>query len=98
MSEDKNPAAVKLGRKGGLVGGPARAAKLSPEKRKQIAVKAANKRWGNIVVKDYSSVSNLLPIFSDILEKALSERVEWTDIDAAFDLSKKILIRRFKND
>jgi hypothetical protein len=43
----KNPAAVELGRLGGLKGGKARAAKLSPAKRKAIAKKAAKKRWGN---------------------------------------------------
>lgn len=34
-------------RAGGLVGGNARAEKLSAEKRKQIAEKAAAARWGN---------------------------------------------------
>lgn len=43
---EKNPAAVALGRLGGLKGGKARAAKLSPAKRKAIAKKAAAKRWG----------------------------------------------------
>jgi hypothetical protein len=42
---EKNPAAVALGRLGGKKGGPARAAKLSPKKRSQIARKAAMKRW-----------------------------------------------------
>ncbi len=41
----KNPAAVSLGRLGGLKGGKARAAKLSPERRKEIATLAAKKRW-----------------------------------------------------
>ncbi len=41
----KNPAAVALGRLGGLKGGKARAEKLSPAKRKAIAKKAAAKRW-----------------------------------------------------
>lgn len=41
----KNQAAVSLGRLGGLKGGPARAAKLSPNKRKAIAKKAAKARW-----------------------------------------------------
>ena len=41
----KDPAAVALGRKGGLKGGNARAAKLSPEKRAEIAKKAAAARW-----------------------------------------------------
>lgn len=42
----KNPHAVALGRLGGLKGGAARAAALSPKKRSQIAAKAAAKRWG----------------------------------------------------
>lgn len=41
----KNPAAVALGRLGGLKGGHARAKKLSSRKRSQIAVKAARARW-----------------------------------------------------
>jgi len=41
----KNPAAVTLGRLGGLKGGKARAAKLTPEQRKDIAKKAAQARW-----------------------------------------------------
>ena len=42
----KNPAAVALGRLGGLKGGKARAKALSPRKRKAIAKKAARARWG----------------------------------------------------
>jgi hypothetical protein len=41
----KDPAAVALGRKGGLKGGKARAEKLTPEQRSEIAKKAAAKRW-----------------------------------------------------
>ena len=41
----KNPAAVALGRLGGLKGGKARAAKLSAMRRAQIAQKAATARW-----------------------------------------------------
>jgi hypothetical protein len=41
----KNPAAVALGRLGGLKGGKARAANLSAKKRKEIAQKAAKSRW-----------------------------------------------------
>jgi hypothetical protein len=41
----KNPAAVALGRRGGLKGGKARAASLTPERRSEIARKAAAKRW-----------------------------------------------------
>lgn len=43
--EGKNPHAVALGRMGGKKGGAARAAKLTPEQRSEIARKAAAKRW-----------------------------------------------------
>jgi len=43
--EGKNPAAVALGRLGGLKGGRARADSLTPAKRKAIAKKAALARW-----------------------------------------------------
>jgi hypothetical protein len=43
--EDKQPV-VKRGRAGGLKGGAARAASLDPQKRQQIARKAAAARWG----------------------------------------------------
>jgi hypothetical protein len=41
----KNPAAVALGRLGGLKGGKARAEKLSSKKRSEIAKRAAAARW-----------------------------------------------------
>lgn len=43
----KDPAAVALGRKGGLKGGPARAKKLGKKKLKEAAQKAARARWRN---------------------------------------------------
>jgi hypothetical protein len=43
----KDPAAVSLGKKGGKLGGPARARSLTGAKRSQIAKHSANKRWGN---------------------------------------------------
>ncbi len=43
--DGKDPAAVALGRKGGLKGGRARADKLTPEQRSEIARKAARARW-----------------------------------------------------
>ena len=45
VNESKNPAAVALGRLGGLKGGKARAEKLSASARKRIAVRAAAARW-----------------------------------------------------
>lgn len=44
-AKGKNPAAVALGRLGGLKGGAARAKALSAKKRSEIAKKAAAKRW-----------------------------------------------------
>jgi hypothetical protein len=41
----KDPAAVALGRRGGLKGGAARAKSLSAKRRKEIALKAAKARW-----------------------------------------------------
>jgi len=41
----KNPAAVALGRLGGLKGGPARTASMTPAQRKAAARKAALARW-----------------------------------------------------
>jgi hypothetical protein len=43
--DGKNPAAVELGRKGGLKGGNARAAKMTAEARSAAAKKAAQARW-----------------------------------------------------
>jgi hypothetical protein len=43
----KNPAAVELGRLGGLKGGKARAEKLSQKQRTAIARRAARARWSN---------------------------------------------------
>lgn len=42
----KDPAAVELGRKGGLKGGKARAAKMTAEERRESAQRAARARWG----------------------------------------------------
>ena len=43
--EGRDPAAVSLGRRGGLKGGRARAKKLTPEQWSDIAKRAAAKRW-----------------------------------------------------
>lgn len=47
QTPDKNPAAVMLGRLGGLKGGKARAIKLSAERKSEIATAAAKARWNN---------------------------------------------------
>ncbi len=46
IGSGKNPAAVVLGRKGGLKGGPARMAALSKKERSELGAMAAKKRWG----------------------------------------------------
>jgi len=46
VEDRRNPAAVELGRLGGQKGGKARAAKLTAARRREIARKAARKRWG----------------------------------------------------
>ncbi|MCH7593162.1 MAG: hypothetical protein IIB27_01465 [Chloroflexi bacterium] len=43
--DEISKAAAALGRRGGLKGGPARAAKLTKEQRTAIAKKAAKARW-----------------------------------------------------
>ena len=43
--DEKKKAAQESGRRGGLKGGDARAATLTPEQRSEIAKKAAAKRW-----------------------------------------------------
>jgi len=49
--KQKNKAAQALGRLGGLKGGKARAAKLTPKRRSEIAAKAAKKRWNKTTAK-----------------------------------------------
>ena len=51
MRESKNPAAVALGRLGGLKGGKARAEMLTAAARKRIAKRAAAARWKKSVPK-----------------------------------------------
>ena len=43
--QGKDPAAVSLGRRGGLKGGKARANSMTPERRADIARRAAASRW-----------------------------------------------------
>ncbi len=45
VDDGKDPAAVSLGRRGGLKGGRARADKLTPARRREIAQQAVAARW-----------------------------------------------------
>jgi hypothetical protein len=47
ISDEIRTAAATLGRKGGLIGGKARAKSLTPKRRSEIAKKAAKARWHN---------------------------------------------------
>jgi len=49
--DGKNPFAVALGRRGGKIGGKARAAAMSAERRREIAKAAAQSRWDNRIVE-----------------------------------------------
>jgi len=44
--DGRDIAAILLGRRGGFKGGRARAEVLSPERRREIATRAARARWG----------------------------------------------------
>lgn len=47
VDDGRDVAASEMGRKGGLKGGKARAASLTPKERRDIAKKAAQTRWEN---------------------------------------------------
>ena len=56
--DSKDPAAVALGRRGGKKGGPARAKKLTPDERSEIARIAALARWRKAKEKGADSPSD----------------------------------------
>jgi hypothetical protein len=51
MAKKKNPNAVALGKLGGSKGGKIRAARLTPEQRREIARKAVTARWARVKEK-----------------------------------------------
>lgn len=55
MKKEKLAAAVEMGRRGGLKGGKARAANMTPEERSEAARKAVNARWAK---KDKKTLDN----------------------------------------
>jgi hypothetical protein len=55
MARKKNPHAVALGKMGGSKGGKSRAAKLTPERRSEIARKAVQARWAKEKKKNEGS-------------------------------------------
>jgi len=74
----KNAAAVALGRKGGLKGGPARAALLTPEQRSQSAKKAVTARWAKATKKSAIS-ANQKTIDQKRVKKATPAKIDTSD-------------------
>jgi len=92
VARKKNAAAVALGRKGGKKGGLARAAKLTPGRRREIARKAVQARWakakedsGYLVVKRANMGAKKL---REVREEPMSESLPAATI---LDTSKKAL-------
>lgn len=72
----KGPNAVYLGRLGGLKGGPARAAALSPEQRAKAARKAARERWCiNDLVALYRLPEEAYPSVSCLIREQLLSKI-----------------------
>jgi hypothetical protein len=53
----KNPAAVELGRLGGLKGGAARAANMTPKQRSTSASNASKARWKKLTPAERSEIA-----------------------------------------
>jgi hypothetical protein len=84
----KNAAAVALGRAGGKKGGPARAAKLTPEQRTESARKAVRARWAkraNMGIKRF-----------DEFRKEIDETTPTVASGAADDTSDQVLLGLLK--
>lgn len=58
VTQEKNPHAAALGRLGGKKGGPARAMRLSAERRIEIARQAAQTRWHGGQIRGESGKSD----------------------------------------
>ena len=94
----KNAAAVALGRKGGRKGGPARAAKLTPEQRSESARKAVQARWAKAregrehIVK----AANVAAKKSNRFRKQADEAAPTSTAINASDQTLLALLRRLK--
>ncbi len=74
----KNPAAGALGRLGGLKGGKARATKLTPEQRKEIAKKAARVRWA--INNSLSPIRVMPSVFNNHITLFFLDLIPYTGI------------------
>ncbi|MGB7759284.1 MAG: hypothetical protein WBL61_05615 [Bryobacteraceae bacterium] len=107
----KDPSAVALGRKGGRKGGPARAAKLTRERRSEIARKAVQVRWAKAKNdtghKLRQRIAAARPILSTVDHSdeallSLLKRIRATDNPAEFrrlsdKIARVIFHRQFEN-
>jgi hypothetical protein len=85
-AKKKDPAAVALGRKGGKKGGPARAAKLTPEQRSESARKAVQARW----MKKAKEGSDYIVVKRTKMETPLTGNVIDTSDDAMLAILKRL--------
>ena len=73
--QGKDPAAVSLGRRGGLKGGKARAEKMTAKQRSEIAKKAAEARWEQELAYSFTRLAPLFtcsPSWSSALSPSIS--------------------------
>ena len=89
----KNAAAVALGRKGGLKGGPARAAMLTPEQRSQSAKKAVTARWAKAKAKaGIATITATKKDFRSTNRKPMDQKRVKKTTPAKIDASDKTLL------
>jgi len=89
----KNAAAVALGRKGGLKGGPARAAKLTPEQRSQSAKKAVMARWAKAKAEaGIATITATRKDFRSTNRKPMDQKRVKKTTPANIDASDKALV------
>ena len=91
----KNAAAVALGRKGGLKGGPARAAMLTPEQRSQSAKKAVTARWAKAKAKAKAGIATITATKKDFRStnrKPMDQKRVKKTTPANIDASDKALV------
>lgn len=65
----KNPYAVALGRKGGLKGGPARAANMTPQQRSESARNAVMTRWARFKETELTELTPYLKEHANARDK-----------------------------
>jgi len=85
-AKQKNPNAVALGKLGGKKGGPARANKLTPRQRREIAQKAARTRWEQQKGKDYEKFR--API--ERILKRTKKPLTWAEIKEQAGFGQKV--------